>query len=315
MDAIGLLGTGRMGTAMGHRLLDAGERLLVYNRTPAKTAPLAARGAQVAGSIGDLAACPVVFVMVTASADLIEVVAGPAGLLAAGATAGATAGAAAGAAAGATVEAIVDCSTVSAAASARVRAAAARAGVGFLAAPISGNPAVVAAGNACFVASGPAAVFERVRPHLLQIAKTAVHVGEREQSRLVKLCHNLYLGVMAQALVEVTTLAEKAGSSREAFLGFLGATVAGSPWLRQRTPALAGLDWTPTHTLAGLRKDFDIGLAAAREHEVPMTAAAVVHHLIQAAIGHGLGDHDMLALYDLQASAAHLTSTTAPEED
>jgi 3-hydroxyisobutyrate dehydrogenase-like beta-hydroxyacid dehydrogenase len=294
---IGLLGTGRMGTAMGHRLIDAGEPLMVYNRTRAKTAPLAARGALVAGSIADLGACPVVFIMVTASADLVEVATGPAGLLAAGSGR----------------EVLVDCSTVSAEASARVRAAADRAGVGFLAAPVSGNPAVVAAGNACFVASGPAAVFERVRPHLLQIAATAVHAGEGEQSRLVKLCHNLYLGIMAQALAEVTTLAEKAGTDREAFLGFLGATVAGSPWVRQRTPALAARDWTPTHTLVGLRKDFDIGLAAARQHEVPMAAAALVHYCVQAAIGRGFGDRDMLALYEMQASAARLPGATPQE--
>jgi 3-hydroxyisobutyrate dehydrogenase-like beta-hydroxyacid dehydrogenase len=296
---IGLIGTGRMGTAMGHRLLGAGEALMIYDRTRPQTEPLAARGAQVADTIRDLAACPLVFVMVTGSADLIEVATGPAGLLTAGSG----------------CETLVDCSTVSAEASAQVRAAAASVGTGFVAAPISGNPAVVAAGNACFVASGPPAVFERVRPHLLQIAKTAVYVGEQEQSRLVKLCHNLYLGIMVQALVEVTTLAEKAGSSREAFLDFLGATVAGSPWLSQRTPALAERDWTPTHTLVGLRKDFDIGLAAAREHEVPMGTAALVHHVIQAAIGNGMGNLDMLALYELQASAAQLTRTTGSEEE
>jgi 3-hydroxyisobutyrate dehydrogenase-like beta-hydroxyacid dehydrogenase len=296
---IGLIGTGRMGTAMGHRLLDAGESLMIYDRTRPQTEPLAARGAQVADTIRDLAACPLVFVMVTGSADLIEVATGPAGLLMAGSG----------------CETLVDCSTVSAEASAQVRAAAASAGTGFIAAPISGNPAVVAAGNACFVASGPPVVFERIRPHLLQIAKTAVHVGEQEQSRLVKLCHNLYLGIMVQALVEVTTLAEKAGSSREAFLDFLGATVVGSPWLRQRTPALAERDWTPTHTLVGLRKDFDIGLAAAREHEVPMGTAALVHHVIQAAIGNGMGNRDMLALYELQASAAQLPGTTGSEEE
>jgi 3-hydroxyisobutyrate dehydrogenase-like beta-hydroxyacid dehydrogenase len=293
---IGVLGTGRMGTAIAGRLLDAGEELLVYDRTPAQTAPLAARGAGVAAKIGDLAACPVVFISVTASADVIEVVAGPAGLLTADPVA---------------TEVIVDCSTVSSAASAQVRVAAAQAGVGFVASPISGNPAVVGAGQACFVASGPSWAFDRVRPHLLQIAKIAVHVGEAEQSRLVKLCHNLYLGVMVQALVEVTTLAEKSGSSRAAFLEFLGATVAGSPWVCQRTPSLVAGDWTPTFTLAGLRKDFDIGVAAAREHEVPMLAAGLVHQLIQSAIGQGLADRDMLALYDLQAAAAGLPAASA----
>jgi len=50
------------------------------------------------------------------------------------------------------------------------------------------------------------------KPVLEEIAKVAVHAGEEEQSRLVKLCTNLYLGMMVQALVEVTSLAEKGGT-------------------------------------------------------------------------------------------------------
>lgn len=285
---IGWLGTGRMGVAMAGRLLDAGWPVTVWNRTRAKTGPLAGRGAGVADSVAGLAGCDLVFIMVSRPADLAEVTTGPGGLLTGPQR----------------PRILVDCSTVDAATSAQVRAAAAGAGVAFLAAPVSGNPHVVAAGNSVLMVSGPADVFEQARPCLAAIARVVVHVGEQEQSRLVKLCHNLYLGIMAQALVEVTTLAEKAGSDREAFLGFLGATVAGSPWVRQRASA-------PTHTLTGLRKDFDIGLAAAREHEVPMMAAALVHHVIQTAIGWGLGDRDMLALYEMQASAARLPDTPA----
>ena len=50
--------------------------------------------------------------------------------------------------------------------------------MGFLAAPVSGNAHVVAEGRACIVASGPAEVFEEVRPFLEEIGKIAVHVGE-----------------------------------------------------------------------------------------------------------------------------------------
>jgi hypothetical protein len=66
---------------------------------------------------------------------------------------------------------------------------------------------VVAEGGACIVASGPAEVFQRVKPYLDAMARVAVHAGEAEQSRsrLVKLCHNLYLGMMVQVLVEVTS--------------------------------------------------------------------------------------------------------------
>jgi len=183
--------------------------------------------------------------------------------------------------------------------------------VGFLAAPVSGNPHVVEEGGACIVASGPVETYALVEPYLLQIAKVAVHAGKEEQSRLVKLCHNLYLGIMVQALVEVTTLAEKGGTDRKAFLDFLNGTVLASDWVRKRTNDLVAQDWTPTFTTELLRKDFDLGLAAARSLEVPMLLGASVHQLIQAAIGSGLGQEDFLSLYVQQARISALDAETA----
>jgi 3-hydroxyisobutyrate dehydrogenase-like beta-hydroxyacid dehydrogenase len=284
---LGWLGTGRMGAVLAGRLIDAGQRVTVWNRTPAKTGPLVARGARAVDRITDLGDCDIVFVTVSASRDLEEVVAG---LLGGESRPGM----------------IVDCSTVSAASSARVRALAEAAGVGFLAAPVSGNPHMVADGGACIVASGPTEMFERARPYLLAMARVAVHAGEAEQSRLVKLCHNLYLGMMVQALVEVTSLAEKGGTDRAAFLEFLGGTVLASEWVRRRSGDLIERDWTPTFTTELLRKDFDLGLEAARSLEVPMPVAATVHQLIQCAIGIGLRDEDFLSLYEQQALGAGL---------
>lgn len=277
MTTLGWLGTGRMGAAMTTRLVDAGHDVMVWNRTAAKTAPLVAKGATAVESIADLGAAHIVFVTVSTSIDLEEVLSGPDGLLTAAIKPGM----------------IVDCSTVSMETSAHVRTMAAQAGVGFLAAPVSGNPQVVAEGGACIVASGPKEVFTAAEPYLTQLAKVAVYAGEQEQSRLVKLCHNLYLGMMVQALVEVTSLAQKGGTDRAAFLDFLNGTVVGSDWVRRRTKDLVALDWAPTFTVELLRKDFDLGLEAARRLEVPMPIGASVHQLIQAAIGIGLRDEDL----------------------
>lgn len=133
-----------------------------------------------------------------------------------------------------------------------------------------------------------------------------MHVGEQEQARLVKLAHNLYLGMMVQSLVEVVTLAEKAGTSRAAFLEFFNGSMLTCPWIQRRSPELAGRDWHLTFTNELLRKDFDLGLAAARDLEVPMPAASTTYLVIQSAIGHGLRDEDFLSLYELQARAAAL---------
>jgi 3-hydroxyisobutyrate dehydrogenase-like beta-hydroxyacid dehydrogenase len=284
---LGWLGTGRMGAALAGRLLDAGEQVTVWNRTAGKTAPLVSRGARAVERITDLGRCDIVFVTVSGPRDLEEVVA----VLLSGQ---------------ARPETIVDCSTVSSATSERVRAMADEAGVGFLAAPVSGNPYVVTEGAACIVASGPVEVFERARPYLDAMTRVTVYAGEAEQSRLVKLCHNLYLGMMVQALVEVTTLAEKGGTDRAAFLEFLNGTVVASDWVRKRTPDLVSRDWTPTFTTELLRKDFDLGLEAARSLEVPLPVAAAVHQLIQSAIGIGLRDADFLSLYEQQARVAAL---------
>ncbi|MDT7648690.1 MAG: glyoxylate/succinic semialdehyde reductase [Pseudonocardiales bacterium] len=292
--SLGWLGTGRMGAAMARRLVDAGEQVSVWNRTRSKTEPLLAKGATVVERIADLGRCQIVFVTVSTPADLEQVVTGEHGLLA-GSSKPAT---------------IVDCSTVSIETSAKVRAAATAAGVAFLAAPVSGNPHVVAEGGACIVASGPIESFRQVKPYLDEIAKVAVHAGEQEQSRLVKLCHNLYLGMMVQALVEVTSLVEKGGTDRAAFLEFLNGTVLASDWVRKRTPDLVKQDWTPKFTTEGLRKDFDLGLGLARSLEVPMPVGSATYQLIQSAIGIGLREEDFLSLYEQQARGAALEQGT-----
>jgi len=290
---IGWAGTGRMGTVMAGRLLAAGRPVMVWNRTAAKAGPLAERGAEVAASLAELASrCEVVFVMVSASADLEQVVLGDGGLLRGGGR----------------PEILIDCSTVSEETSATVRAAASEAGVQFLAAPVCGNPGVFADGHGSFIVSGPAATFQAVRPDLERIAGQVTYVGEQEQARLVKLAHNLYLGMMVQSLAEVVTLAEKAGTSRAAFLEFFNGSAMTSPWIQRRSPELAARQYELTFTHELLRKDFDLGLAAARALEVPMPAASTVYQIIQSAIGTGLRGQDFLTLYEHQARAAGLES-------
>ena len=292
---LGWLGTGRMGSAMARRLLDAGHELAVFNRTRARAERLADAGAHVVDRLTDLAQADVVFVMVSTPADLEAVLTGVEGLLSGTAR----------------PRIIVDCSSVGADTSARVRAAAAQRGVEFLAAPVSGNPHVVAEGEAVMIVSGPRATYDAVEPYLRSIVKMAVWGGADEQARLVKICHNLYLGLLVQALSEVTTLAEKSGVPRAAFLDFLNRTGLGTDWVRRRTPDLLALDWTPTFTTELLRKDFDLGLAAGRSAEVSMPLTAVLLQVIQSSIGRGHRDDDFLSLFEHQAFLSGMT--VAPE--
>ena len=91
------------------------------------------------------------------------------------------------------------------------------------------------------------------------IAPAASYVGEGELARIVKICHNVFLGVVTQSLAEITVLAQKAGVPRHAFLDFMNQSVMGSTFTRYKTPAFVNLDFKVTFTPELLRKDLDLG--------------------------------------------------------
>jgi 3-hydroxyisobutyrate dehydrogenase-like beta-hydroxyacid dehydrogenase len=283
---IGWIGAGRMGAAMAARLAKAGEKVTVWNRTRSKAEALTEVGCQVADTIADLRGHDVVFTMVSTPADLEQVLVGDGGLLADPDN---------------VPKAVVDCSTVSTESSAAMRAACTERGVDFLAAPVSGNGKVVRSGGLSLVVSGPEETWLKVAPLLEHLGKGATYVGEGDLARLAKICHNLMLGVVTQNLAEITVLAEKGGIPRHAFLEFLNNSVMGSVFTRYKSPAFVNLDFTPTFTPILLRKDFDLGLAAARQLDVPMPISAATAAAVQASVSSGRIEEDFAILLELQA--------------
>ncbi|HEY8796295.1 MAG TPA: NAD(P)-dependent oxidoreductase [Candidatus Dormibacteraeota bacterium] len=288
---LGWIGTGRMGYALVTRLLERGCDVAVYNRTKAKAEPLVKLGATLVDRPADLADREIVFTSVAGSQDFAEVTIGPDGLLSNG---------------GPVPAVIIDSSTVSMDVSQKVRAKAAEVGSALLATPVSGNPKVVRAGRLSIAVSGPRAAFELSLPYLEMLGGTVSYVGDGELARLVKICHNLVLGVVTQIMAETTVLAERGGVSRADYLEFLNGSVMGSTFTRYKTPAFVNLDFTPTFTGKLLRKDFELGLEAARKHDVPMPVAALVHQIVTNMIGFELGDADFAALLQMEAWGANL---------
>jgi 3-hydroxyisobutyrate dehydrogenase-like beta-hydroxyacid dehydrogenase len=287
---LGWIGTGRMGFEMARRLAKGGCDLTVWNRTRAKAEPLAREGAKIAGNLTDLAACDIVFCMVSTWDDVKEVIAGPNGLFSRGK--------------GDTPRMLVECSSISLEGSAELRGILAGRGVELLSAPVSGNAKVIKAGKLTFVVSGPKAAYEMAASYLDLMGQGSSYVGEGELSRIVKICHNVMLGVVTQCMAEVTVLAEKAGVPRHAFLDFLNKSVMGSTFTRYKTPAFVNLDFHVTFTPYLLRKDLDLGLEAGRRLEVPMPLASITRDLIQAMMGNGMTAEDFSALLLQQARSS-----------
>jgi 3-hydroxyisobutyrate dehydrogenase-like beta-hydroxyacid dehydrogenase len=281
-----------MGSEMAKRLIAGDYELSVTNRTRSRAEALGELGADVVDNPMDLAECDVVFVMVSADAQLLEVLNGPLGVLANEDVA---------------PRIVIDCSTVSTGASATAREACSLRGVDFLAAPVSGNPKVVASGTLTLAVSGSRDAFKVVRPLLDQLGHGVTYVGEGEVARLVKICHNMFLGVVTQAMAEITVLAERGGIERSAFLEFLNDSVMGSAFTRYKTPAFVNLEFKPSFTPVLLRKDFDLGMTEAKDMGVAMPVSALCSEIVASAIGAGYVDDDFAVLLLEVARSAGLT--------
>jgi 3-hydroxyisobutyrate dehydrogenase len=287
-EKIGWIGTGRMGYPMAERLAKAGCAISAWNRTRAKAEGLTKSGIALVERPIDLAHCDIVFTMVAEGKHLKDVTLGPNGVLTGNRR----------------PRILVDCSTVDEEASSEVRAHAARNGTAMIASPVSGNGKVAKAGKLTLIASGPKDAYDAASPYLERLGQGVTYVGEGELARMVKICHNVFLGVVIQSLVEVTSLAEKSGVKRHVFLDVINKSVMGSVFTRYKSPALVNLDFAPTFTPVLLRKDLELGLAAGKKTETPLPLTALTREIIQNLVGLGFQDQDFATLLIQQARNA-----------
>jgi 3-hydroxyisobutyrate dehydrogenase len=301
-SAVTWLGTGRMGEAMLERLLAGGVQARVWNRTPAKLTGVLASGATQLASPA-LSDAPVAFSMVLDDAALDALWQAEDGILAGNRP----------------PDVWVDCSTVSPRASRHAAEAAAKRGTAFVCAPVSGNPSVVRAGNLIFAVSGPAAAIATIRPLLDIIGRRTHVVGAAHQARVVKLCVNLVLAVLAQALAEALVLGQSEGVRRADLMDFINDSAIGSPFTRYKTDAYVALDLKPAFTPEGQRKDLRLALQLAAEHELPLPQASATEVEFSRLIASGLGEGlDFASLILLAARDARIAiepehaSPTAP---
>ncbi|MBZ0148936.1 MAG: NAD(P)-dependent oxidoreductase, partial [Pseudorhodoplanes sp.] len=188
---VGWIGMGRMGFPMAERLLKAGYKVSIWNRTRAKAEPLAAQGAKVVTRLSELAEVDVLFSMVSTGKDLTDVYFGKDGVLGSGIM----------------PRTVVDCSTISVEDSACIRKRLRELNSDFVASPVSGNAKVIKAGKLSAVVSGPEHAFRKVSDMIAAFAPAGVsYVGEGELARVCKIAHNVMLGVVIENLIEITLL-------------------------------------------------------------------------------------------------------------
>ncbi|MFF3559607.1 NAD(P)-dependent oxidoreductase [Streptomyces sp. NPDC002574] len=280
---ISVLGLGQMGSAISERLISAGHKVSVWNRSKGRAEALVAKGAiELTDPADAWARSEVCITMVADSQALADVaLARDGGLVHAASGRGRT---------------LIDMSTVSAEVSREVAAAAAEGGVQYLRAPVSGNPGVVRAGNLTIIASGEDAVFTSMESLLRDIGPHVFYVGEGDAARVIKLALNLMVAGTAELLAECVALAEGHGVQRDKLLEVVGASAVASPLVKYKIGPLLSDDYTSTFSARLMRKDLDLALESAAAGGVPLPLTGVVQQLLQACISTGLGELDFMAL-------------------
>ncbi len=282
MANLGFIGLGTMGGRVARRLLGAGHTVHGYNRTKAKADDLIQSGLQWHDSPREVAAAAdVVFSMVNDTASLEAITGGPEGVLA-----GLSAG-----------KVYVDMTTVSPNFSRELARQVEDQGADFLEAPVSGSVGAVEGGTLVFFAGGKAEVLEKVRPYLGICGQKIIHMGGHGAALAMKIALNINLGAQLVAFAECVLLAERAGIDRDAAIEAVLNSVAASPFMKYKTPAIKNLPEEVWFSLKMYQKDLNLALALGRELGVPLFSAATANELATIGQALGLGSEDFAAYF------------------
>jgi len=285
---------GIMGRGMAANLLAAGHDVTVWNRTPARTVPLAEAGAEVAATPAELAAgCDITMLCVSDTPDVEEVTLGDGGLIH-----GLGEG-----------KLVVDHSTISASATRRLAAEVGAVGATWVDAPVSGGSEGAERGTLAIMAGGGAADVERARPIMEAYGTTITHVGPVGAGQMVKQVNQVLVVINGLAVSEALLLAKAGGLDLDATIEAVEGGGAGSWMLTNRGPQIIDRDWRPGFTIDLQQKDLRLVLESADELAVPLPATSLVFQMYRALQRRGLGGEGNHALVKALEELAGLEVT------
>jgi len=283
---VGIAGTGRMGEAIGFRLMDLGHELTVWNRTPAKTKGLAGAGAQVAASPTALAdAAEVIITILTDDKAIDALYHGPQGLLSRD-----VAG-----------KLFNEMSTVRPEVEIALGAKVQQKGAALVECPVGGTTGPAREGKLFGFAGASNPDFARARPLLEQMCRRVEHVGPVGAGSRMKLAINLPLFVYWQALGEALLLCRPLGLDPERLMSIFADSSGGTNALKTRGSAiaahLAGKDAGPVSMAVELVcKDLRTMIAEAKALGGTLPAAETALKCFEDAARSGLGAADQSVL-------------------
>lgn len=298
---VGFLGLGSMGLAMARRLMSRGHRLAVYNRTPAKAAPILRDGARGATSLEELRTCEVLISML-ADDSAVQDVFLPDGKLALPRNV-----------------IHVSMSTISTELAERLTDSHRDAGGYFIAAPVLGRPDRAAQGKLTVLAAGDKTAVDRCQPLFAAMGERTFYLGAKPSVALIaKLGINFMVAAAIESLSESFAFVRKGGVNAEQYLEIVTTTIFSAPVYNVYAPMIAReICETADFTMKLGLKDVGLMIDASERVEAPLPFAGLLQSQMISALARGYGDMDWAALGRLSARNAGLpeASRSPPEQD
>jgi len=281
LPRIGLIGVGIMGRPMGLNLLSAGYQLTVYDVNPLGVADIVSAGGVSASSPREVAgAVDVLITMLPDSPQVLEVYLGANGAF----------------------EAlrpdwlVIDMSSIDPAVSRDLAQRASAAGAEMLDAPVSGGDKGAIAGTLSIMVGGSDEAYARALPILSTMGKTVTHVGPSGSGQVVKVCNQVVVAVVIEAVAEALVLGAKAGVDPNLIADVLQGGLAATRVLEMRRENMIGGNFEPGFRIRLHLKDLKNAMELARANAVPLPAASQVEQLMLSMLASGRGELDHSAL-------------------
>jgi 3-hydroxyisobutyrate dehydrogenase len=284
---VAFLGMGVMGFPMAGHLKKAGHDVTVYNRTGAKSAKWVEthKGGSAATPREAAKGAEIVFACVGNDDDLRSIVNGPDGAFA-GMGKGAL---------------FVDHTTASAEVARELGAAAVKAGLGFLDAPVSGGQAGAENGKLTVMVGGDPAAFDKAKPVIDAYAKSCVLMGPVGSGQLTKMVNQICIGGLLQALAEGMNFAKKAGLDTARVVEVVSKGAAQSWQMENRANTMVEGKFDFGFAVDWMRKDLGICLAEAQRNGARLPVTALVDQFYAQVQQRGGKRWDTSSLMDLVA--------------
>jgi 3-hydroxyisobutyrate dehydrogenase len=281
-QSVGFIGLGIMGGAMARRLIEAGHKVTVTNRTPSKMQPLVALGARHAPTPRAAAeGNEIVISIVTDSSDVEEVLLG-----AEGAVHAAEKGAL-----------FIDMSTIAPERSRQVGRSLKTKGISFLDAPVTGGDVGAREGTLSILVGGEKADLERARELFNVLGKRITHCGPQGAGQTVKACNQILGAMNLLGIAEALHLARLSGIDQGLVVEALTPGAGGSWALEKLGPRIARGDFQPGFMVDLIQKDLRIVQDAARSLGLPLEGTALAQKLFSDNQARGEGRLGTQALY------------------